>query len=130
MSTDTALDAGQLERLRTALALRRDTLREALALHQGDASRVQHARELLQSDPEDAREHAADREVDQALTEHDVAALAAVDDALVRLGQPGFDQCIDCGEDIPYERLLAQPQALRCVGCEGSHEGPTARRTL
>lgn len=31
-------------------------------------------------------------------------------------------ECVDCGDDIPAERLRAAPFAKRCVGCQGTAE--------
>ena len=52
----------------------------------------------------------------------DAAELRAVEDALVRLHQPEFGLCAECGIEIPYRRLLAQPAAARCLRCEEIHE--------
>jgi DnaK suppressor protein len=30
--------------------------------------------------------------------------------------------CIDCGGEIPFERLQAQPAALRCIACQNAYE--------
>ena len=63
--------------------------------------------------------------------------LAGVDDALIRqnlqdvrdivaarqrLARGGYGECIDCGEDVGYQRLLAYPTAKRCIGCQREHE--------
>ena len=80
------------------------------------------AAELLADDPHDQREHAADRELDQARDSHLLAELQSLDDALARLHGPGFGQCIDCASTIPFDRLQHQPQALRCVDCQAAVE--------
>jgi RNA polymerase-binding transcription factor DksA len=33
------------------------------------------------------------------------------------LHDPAFGLCVDCGNAIPFDRLQAKPQALRCVAC-------------
>jgi RNA polymerase-binding transcription factor DksA len=33
-----------------------------------------------------------------------------------------YGECIDCGCDIPEERLLANPIAVRCVQCQDMFE--------
>ena len=30
--------------------------------------------------------------------------------------------CMQCGGDIPFERLQAQPTALRCIACQSEYE--------
>ncbi len=42
--------------------------------------------------------------------------------ALERLKQPDFDDCIDCGGSIGSERLLANPIAKRCLDCQNIRE--------
>ena len=127
MTATPALTPGQLALLRTELQARRRELAQALALHQGSTSRVAHAREVLLQDADDAPQRDAEREVDQAITEHDIAELAAMDDALARMDKPGYGRCIACGDDIPFDRLKAAPQALRCVACEGALESAEGR---
>jgi DnaK suppressor protein len=40
--------------------------------------------------------------------------LMAIDAALTRIDQNQFGECVDCGSDIPFERLAALPFAIRC----------------
>ena len=40
--------------------------------------------------------------------------LMLIDAALKRLDEGAYGECIDCGMDIPFERLQALPFALRC----------------
>ena len=125
VSAAAALDAEQRGSLREVLLARRQALLDSLALHTGGESRAQHARELLQQDSDDAREHAADREVDLAFTDQERLELAAIGQALQRLeaGAAGdYGLCDDCGAAIAFERLQVQPQALRCIGCAGERE--------
>jgi RNA polymerase-binding transcription factor DksA len=39
----------------------------------------------------------------------------AVTQALQRLEDGSYGTCVDCGREIPAERLKAQPEAIRCV---------------
>ena len=59
----------------------------------------------------------ADEQVDLnlAMTVRDADELAAIDAARERMQQGTYGYCIDCGTEIGYERLLAQPAAERCV---------------
>ncbi len=116
------LDKMARDALRSELLLRREALLATLALHQGCESRVQHARELLLQDGDDAPQRDADREVDLAFTDHERHELADIGAALQRLDNEDYGVCTDCGADIPLARLKVQPQALRCVGCESSQE--------
>ncbi len=37
--------------------------------------------------------------------------------ALDRLREPDYGTCIECGKDIPFALLEADPAALHCRGC-------------
>jgi DnaK suppressor protein len=42
--------------------------------------------------------------------------------ALERIQTGVYGDCIDCGDDITYERLSAYPTAKRCIRCQQLHE--------
>ena len=49
-----------------------------------------------------------------------------------RMVAGSYGECVDCGQEIRYERLNAQPTAIRCVGCQDAYEkkhGTTLRYT-
>ncbi len=52
----------------------------------------------------------------------DVAELRAVETALARVHMPGIGLCEECGAEIPYARLSANPAATRCIGCQAQRE--------
>jgi RNA polymerase-binding transcription factor DksA len=58
---------------------------------------------------------------------HEQLSLAEIDAALKHLEQPDFDCCVECGEPIGQARLLAQPTALRCIGCQSGVESRSAQ---
>lgn len=116
------LTAGQRALLQTELIRRRDDLDRRLAEHQGGLSRVEHARELLAQDGDELPQHEAERELDQAVGERELAELAEVRAALLRLEQGRFGQCADCGQAIAFDRLKVEPWALRCVPCASRRE--------
>lgn len=83
-------------------------------------------------------ERAADRS-DEALLD----TLSATDEALIRqnlqdvrdiaaarqrIAAGTYGECIDCGDEIAYERLLAYPTAKRCINCQREHERLKAAR--
>ena len=123
MSTD--LTPGQHALLESELRLARQRVELALKAQLDGQGPVAHAAALLADDPSDWREHEADREVDQARSDRLLVELGDIDDALMRLRQPGYGRCIDCAAVIPFDRLQRQPQALRCLDCQTAAE--TAR---
>jgi DnaK suppressor protein len=42
--------------------------------------------------------------------------------ALDRIQTGVYGDCIDCGDDIGFERLSAYPTAERCIKCQYQHE--------
>jgi DnaK suppressor protein len=126
----TLLTPGQRALLKAALQLRQSQLDQQSADHLHGDSRVEHAAGSLNQDRDDARQRDADREVDLARADAQLLELGQVSRALQRIEEPDFGFCIDCGEAIAFDRLKLEPWALRCVACEGQHEGasPALRR--
>lgn len=62
--------------------------------------------------------------VDTNLAEidRDVAELRSIDAALQRISAGTYGICIDCGQEIPEERLNAEPTAARCIRCQEIYE--------
>jgi len=108
--------------LEAELIRRQNELDRQLADHQGGLSRVEHAREVLSQDSDDVSHREADREMDMALGDREIAELGAVSAALRRLKEDRYGSCSDCGEAIAFDRLKVEPWALRCVACEGRRE--------
>jgi DnaK suppressor protein len=105
-------------------------LDQRLAREVGSQGRTAHAREVLLQDSDDAPQRAADREIDLARSDAELRELGAISQALQRLDNPEFGLCADCGEPIAFDRLKAEPWALRCVACESRREGATTAPRL
>lgn len=69
--------------------------------------------------------------LDIAHVSRNAATLAELDAALARLEAGEYGICVDCGEEISRERLLANPAADRCCECQerSEHAARVARRT-
>lgn len=61
-------------------------------------------------------------DLEQADMTRDLDEFRALEAARERIKDGGYGECIDCGNDIAYERLKAFPAALRCVQCQDRHE--------
>ena len=48
--------------------------------------------------------------------------LQRIEAALRRMAEGHYGECIDCGDDIGYARLQAEPDALRCITCQERFE--------
>jgi DnaK suppressor protein len=122
----THLTHGQKAMIESALRLRQNELKSRLAAQQQGTSRVEHARQMLEQDGDDAPQRQPEREVDFALTDMETAELGQIGRALERLGTADFGLCDDCGAQIPLDRLKLEPHAMRCVPCESARERAAA----
>ena len=113
--------------LQDELERRRERLAGQLAEHLHGQSRAERAREVLLQDGDDAPQRLPERDIAAALTEHEQRELAAVNAALARLARGDYGSCAGCGADIPFDRLKAEPWALRCVPCAQRAEAAAAR---
>jgi DnaK suppressor protein len=108
----------QRENLEAELKMRAVELRGEIlaALHRagvpGAALRNHH------EEVDDAALAELQQTLDVAELERDARELKQVKDAMRRLHTPDYGVCVDCGAEIPYSRLAAQPAAVRCVACQ------------
>ncbi|MDR6427415.1 TraR/DksA family transcriptional regulator [Variovorax beijingensis] len=79
-------------------------------------------------DAHEVRSHADEAETERqddvrfAEIEVDRRRLSEIEQAQQRMSEGRYGICTDCGEDIPRERLLAQPMAIRCAACQAAAE--------
>ncbi|HYH41697.1 MAG TPA: TraR/DksA C4-type zinc finger protein [Burkholderiales bacterium] len=59
----------------------------------------------------------------------DLEELRDIDGALQRIEAGEYGDCIECGNEISYARLEAQPTAIRCVECQSLHEKTYASKS-
>jgi DnaK suppressor protein len=116
------LTAQQWAWLITELEQRYRRLTQQSREHAGGLSRAEHAHEVLEQDADDAPQREGERDLDFALADRDQHALDEVGQALLRVKSADYGLCIDCGAPIAFERLKAEPWALRCVECESAYE--------
>ena len=80
--------------------------------------------------PADEGTETHEQELDET-TEMILAAEAEnVELALRRLAEGDYGKCIDCGRDIPRERLDAIPEAVRCIDDQARYEATLRARPL
>lgn len=63
------------------------------------------------------------REIDYTLGDNAEQVLAEIDDALQRIDDGTYGTCVNCGQEIPRERLEANPWASLCIDCKRRAEG-------
>lgn len=117
-----SLTPGQRAQLQELLELRQHELDRRVAAHLGAQGRAGRASEVLQQDGDDAPQRDADREIDLAQADREMAELGAVSRALARVHAPGYGLCVACGGAIAFDRLKVEPEAERCIDCETALE--------
>ena len=107
---------GLIDRRRAELARE---IKSALARARGDSFNA-----VAGEAPDAGDEALASLVVDteNAETRRDADELQALDTALARMAQGNYGICDDCGDEIPLERLRANPGATRCVRCQSVYE--------
>jgi RNA polymerase-binding transcription factor DksA len=61
-------------------------------------------------------------DLEQADLTRDLDELRAMDAAWQRIKDGTYGTCVDCGRDVGYERLKANPAAARDVQCQERYE--------
>jgi len=72
----------------------------------------------LDQHPADSGTSLADADREEASLEVLQAQRERVRRALARIDAGSYGKCVDCGRDLPDERLEARPEAERCVDCQ------------
>ena len=62
------------------------------------------------------------RETNAAMIDHHVDEISGIQAALSRLDSGTYGWCVDCGEQIGFQRLQAYPSANRCLACQSKVE--------
>lgn len=105
----------QLIQLRAALQRRylelQDEIRSELG-HASDRGNID-LTEYLNTIPDD---------IDTALVDRQINEMRELEISLKYLSELEFGDCIDCGNEIGFDRLLAYPSAQRCIQCQNQYE--------
>jgi RNA polymerase-binding transcription factor DksA len=113
----------QAQELRNMVEERRGTLLAELR-EDAERAREQPYAEHAGAAPDTGDESVATliADLEQADMTRDLDEYRALEAASERLKSGEYGTCIDCGNDIGYERLKAFPAALRCIQCQERHE--------
>ena len=57
-----------------------------------------------------------------AIIDRHIQELRDIDAASARMKDSSYGVCAGCGDDIPFERLMAYPTAKRCLACQARRE--------
>ncbi len=105
----------QLAQLKTAMQKRYLELQEEIRqeLENANGGRSIDLGESLSNIPDD---------VDTALVDRPINEMRELEISLKYLSELVLGDCIDCGNEIGFERLLVYPSAQRCIECQQRYE--------
>jgi RNA polymerase-binding transcription factor len=112
--------SAQFDELRRMMIERRRVLLETRESQQGELRALQ-SQDRSREYEEGAQVKLAD-DVLTTLSETARREVLLIDAALRRMEEGEYGECIDCGQEIPIERLRALPFTLRCQEDEETRE--------
>ncbi|MGZ8155311.1 MAG: TraR/DksA family transcriptional regulator [Burkholderiales bacterium] len=120
----------QLGRLKDALLERQRMLTSEVRAKREQAA--EEAREDTMGVADTGDESVLRMQADLDLQEagRDLEELQQIDAALRRMDDGTYGECVECGTDIEYARLEAQPTAMRCIDCQSQHERTYATKGM
>ncbi len=117
----TILNDKLLQTIKQMLDRREEDLRADLERESGEKRDLtDYAPEV--PDPADASFVNLALDLGNAEMTRDFAELRAIGAARKRMEEGSYGECSQCGNEIPVERLKAQPTAERCAPCQGLYE--------
>jgi DnaK suppressor protein len=116
--------AAETEKIRAALAARRDELRAEYNQTLTEITELQRDRltDSAGDDQADTGTKTFEREQEISLANSILDRITQVERALDRLEDGSYGWCERCGNPIPVERLAAFPSATLCVSCKQLEE--------
>ncbi len=64
-------------------------------------------------------------DIDTGMMMRDIDELMSIESARVAIKEGSYGVCAMCHDPISFNRLLAQPSAVRCLSCQERHERAT-----
>ena len=61
-------------------------------------------------------------DIDTALIDKQIIEMRELEISLKQFRELEFGDCIDCDNEIGFERLMAYPSAQRCIQCQNKYE--------
>jgi DnaK suppressor protein len=95
-----------------------DSSTRTLTGENGDTGELSH----VDQHPAEIASELTEMERDDAMLAVVAAQREEVVAALARLDDGTYGRCVQCGTDLPEERLEARPEAARCVNCQQDME--------
>ena len=105
----------QLAQIKSALHKRYLELQEEIR-----SELVQSSEEFDLREADDINNILAD--VETALVDKQINEMRELEMSEKYLMELEFGDCVDCGDEIGFERLIANPSAQRCIDCQRKYE--------
>ena len=113
------MDKKQLQQFKKRLETRQQELHRSLTRAQEDGRALEDGRAADESDRA-ANSYTKDFLFHLSTNERNL--LRAVENALGRIRDGSFGQCVSCGNEINRKRLEAIPWTLHCIECQEATE--------
>lgn len=114
-------EASRIQHFARLLAARQGELNTLLCRPARDAANdTERHRDMR--DFKDLAAGASQAVIDEAASEQALRELVEIAGALRRLRDGSYGSCVDCGDPIAEQRLLALPATAYCVACQAFHE--------
>ncbi|MGI9302250.1 MAG: TraR/DksA family transcriptional regulator [Gammaproteobacteria bacterium] len=113
----TQVTTEQIERLKASLLERKDAL---VSRQHAEQERDPPVGEVHDQKDDAFRQSVTEKNAE--LTIRLETELQEIEGALQRIHDQTYGVCIDCGKEIAFQRLLAYPQARRCIDCKRRYE--------
>ena len=109
------MDKRKIKSYRDRLLTRREGL--VGLVHEAEKSSRERDAEATQ-DPADMAANAYNKELLMSMSENDRNLLNLIDEALVRIENADYGDCVNCGDAVQEKRLEAIPWARYCIKCQ------------
>lgn len=109
----------QVKEIQAKLSERRTYINRSISMIAGD---LRYENPGHFADEIDNVSHNFEQGFDVRIREREQKLLSKIDKALARIDHGSYGVCLDCGDWIQYERLLARPVAELCIECKEDQE--------
>lgn len=109
-----------VEKMRNQLEAQKEQILKSLADKHSEYKKMVESGEP--GDEVDIASDAIDGALLESLGAQDANRLTMINNALERIKQGKYGECLRCHKEIPQERLEAIPYAFMCVSCQSENE--------
>ena len=114
------MDAGFIETMKQQLMDQKQVILGSLAAQSEDYKKIVESGES--GDEIDVASDVVDGQLLESLGSQDANRLQLINNALDRIKQGTYGDCLKCKQEIPTERLEAIPYAFMCISCQSAAE--------